>query len=76
MLLRALTPVCIGLVIGALVTLFTSGLFSGLVVGATVVSIKVTMAAAAILIATAAVAAFIPARRALTVNPAVALRAE
>lgn len=76
MLVRALVPVCGGLLTGGAVSLFASGLFSGLVVGATAVSIQVTIAAAAILIAAATVAAFIPARRALTVNPAVALRAE
>ena len=37
---------------------------------------QVTIAAAAILIAAGAMAALIPARRALTVNPAVALRME
>jgi putative ABC transport system permease protein len=76
MLVRALAPVCAGLLIGGAVSFFASGLFSGLIVGATAVSLQVTGAAAAILIAAAIVAALIPARRASTVNPAVALRAE
>jgi predicted permease len=74
MLLRAVVPVFGGLLIGGAVSLFVSGLFSGLVVGATAVSMPVTVAAAAILLATAAIAALIPARRATTVNPATALR--
>ena len=76
LLLRALVPVCGGLLIGGSVSLLASGLFSGLVPGATTVSMQVTIAAAAILIAAGAMAALIPARRALTVNPAVALRME
>jgi ABC-type antimicrobial peptide transport system permease subunit len=40
------------------------------------VSIQVTLGAAAILIVTSLVVAVIPARRALTINPAAALRAE
>ncbi len=74
MLVRAVVPVSGGLLIGGAVSLFVSGLFSGLVVGATAVSMPVTVAAAAILLATAAIAALIPARRATTVNPATALR--
>ena len=76
MLLRAVVPVLCGLLIGGAVCLVASGLFSGLVVGATTVSVQVTLGAAAILIATSLIAAVIPARRALTINPAVALRAE
>jgi putative ABC transport system permease protein len=73
---RGLWPVLVGLVIGGGASLAVSSYFVGLVVGATRVSPGVMMAAAGTLTLTAIVAACLPARRAMAVDPAVALRME
>ena len=71
---RGLVPVGIGLGVGAVAAIAASGLFTGLVIGATTISAQIAIAAAAVLIAAATVAAWIPARRALTVDPVATLR--
>jgi ABC-type lipoprotein release transport system permease subunit len=53
-----------------------TNLFVGLVLGATRVSATVVGVAAILLLLTAAVSVWIPARRAMTVDPASALRME
>jgi putative ABC transport system permease protein len=76
MLWRGLLPVAVGLVGGGGLSLAASGYFVGLVVGATSVSPGVMVAAAAVLVLTAVIAACVPARRAMAIDPAVALRLE
>jgi putative ABC transport system permease protein len=73
---RGLLPVSVGLVAGGGASLAASGYFVGLVVGAARVSPGVMMAAAGVLTFTAIVAACVPARRAIAIDPAVALRTE
>jgi hypothetical protein len=75
-LLRGMWPVCVGLIVGGGASLAASRLFVGLVLGATGVSTAVMTVAAALLLLTAAIAACIPARRAMTIDPAAALRME
>ena len=76
MLWRGLLPVSVGLVAGGGASLAASRYFVGLVVGATRVSPGVMLAAAGVLTLTAIVAACVPARRAMAIDPAVALRME
>ncbi len=73
---RGLLPVTAGLIVGGGAALAASSYFVGLVVGATRVSPGVMIAAAAALTLTAIVAACIPARRAIAIDPAVALRTD
>jgi predicted permease len=75
-LLRGLLPVSVGLLVGAGLSLVASRYFVGLVVGATRVSVGVMLAAAGVLTVAAIVAACVPARRAMTIDPAVALRTD
>ena len=75
-LLRGLIPVSLGLVLGGAAALAASGLFTGLVVGATTVSARIAIVAAAVLIFAAVTASWFPARRALRVDPVAVLRAE
>jgi len=71
-----LIPVGLGLGLGGAVAVAASGLFTGLVLGATTVSAQIAVMAAAVLIAAAAVGALIPARRALAVDPVAVLRSD
>ncbi len=75
-LLRGLLPVSVGLLAGAGLSLVASRYFVGLVVGAARVSAGVMLAAAGVLTVAAIIAACVPARRAMTIDPAVALRTE
>jgi predicted permease len=75
-LLRGMWPVCVGLIVGGGTSVAASRVFVGLVLGATGVSTAVLTVAAALLLLTAAIAACIPARRAMTIDPAAALRME
>jgi putative ABC transport system permease protein len=65
-----------GVVLGVGCTLALSRLVSSLVYGSSVMDPKVYVGAAAVLFATALLAAWIPARRAAAVDPVVALRQE
>jgi hypothetical protein len=73
-LIRGMWPVAIGLLLGALGSIAASDLFVGLVAGAARVSADVIAMAAGLLIAVAVLSVWIPARRAMTVDPATALR--
>jgi predicted permease len=75
-LLRGMVPVCLGLILGGGASLAASRLFVGLVLGAAHVSTGVMIAAAGLLLLTAAIAVCIPAHRAMTIDPAAALRME
>lgn len=75
-LTRGLLPVAAGLLLGAVTALATSHLFIGLVLGAARVSSSVMAVAAALLLLAAAISVWIPARRAMTIDPAAALRME
>jgi putative ABC transport system permease protein len=75
-LLRGMAPVCLGLILGGGASLAASRLFVGLVLGAARVSTGVMIAAAGLLLLTAAIAVCIPAHRAMTIDPAAALRME
>jgi predicted permease len=75
-LVRGLRPVFVGLLLGAVASIAASNLFVGLVAGATRVSPGVMVVAAALLMAAAVVSVWIPARRAMMVDPADALRYE
>jgi putative ABC transport system permease protein len=75
-LLRGLLPVVVGLLIGGLASIAASQLVVGLVVGATRVSPSMMLVAAALLTVIAAIAASLPARRAMTIDPVAALRME
>jgi putative ABC transport system permease protein len=73
-LLRGLSPVFAGLLLGAVAAIAASNLFVGLVAGAARVSAGVMAFAAGLLMVAAAISVWIPARRAMTVDPAAALR--
>jgi putative ABC transport system permease protein len=73
---RGLLPVGVGLIAGGAAALAGSQYLVGLVVGTTGVSAAVLCGAAAVLGVAAIVAACVPARRALMVDPASALRME
>ena len=73
-LLRGLSPVFAGLLLGAAAAIAASNLFVGLVAGAARVSVGVMAFAAALLMVAAAISVWIPARRAMTIDPAAALR--
>ena len=75
-LLRGMLPVGIGLLVGSIASIAASQLFVGLVLGAARVSAGVVVVAAALLMLAAAISVWIPARRAMTVDPAAALRME
>jgi predicted permease len=66
----------IGAGIGLIASLAASRLLQGLVVGVSASDPRILSAAAAVMLAVAAVAAFLPARRASAVDPIVVLRSE
>jgi ABC-type antimicrobial peptide transport system permease subunit len=73
-LLRGLSPVFAGLLLGAVGAIAASNLFVGLVAAAARLSAGVIVFAAGLLVVAAAISVWIPARRAMTIDPAAALR--
>ena len=73
---EGLTQVGIGLLVGAALSLVTARLLSGLLFGVTAVSVAPYLVVIALLAVVSLVACLVPARRAMQVDPAIALRAE
>jgi putative ABC transport system permease protein len=66
----------IGAAIGGVATLVTARLLQGLIVGVSATDSRILIGAVVVMIAVAALAAFVPARRAASVDPIAVLRAE
>lgn len=73
---QAMWPVLIGLALGLLAAAAVSNVLSSLLIGLSAIDPLSFAAAAAVLVAAALMAAYLPARRALGVEPTVALRQE
>ena len=73
---EGLTQVGIGVLVGALLSLVTARLLSGLLFGVTAVSVAPYLFVISLLAVVSLVACLIPARRAMQVDPATALRAD
>lgn len=73
---RGLLPAACGLVIGAVLARATSGILQGLVFGVEPSDPLIFAAALGVLVTVAALAAYLPARRATRINPVETLRAE
>ena len=76
MLIVAAKPVVIGAAIGLLLSSLLTGLLSGMLYGARPLDPASFIGGGAILFAVSALASLVPARRAASVNPVDALRAE
>lgn len=73
---EGLTQVGLGLVLGLALTWATSRLLSGLLFGVTAASPLPYLIVTSVLTVVAVVAALAPARRAMRIDPAIALRAD
>jgi putative ABC transport system permease protein len=73
---EGLAQVGIGLLVGAVLSLVTARLLSGLLFGVAAVSVTPYLLVIALLAAVSIVACLVPARRAMQVDPATALRAD
>jgi putative ABC transport system permease protein len=73
---EGLTQVGLGLIAGVLLSLVTARLLAGMLFGVTALSITPYVIVIAILAAVSLIACFVPARRAMRVDPATALRAD
>jgi putative ABC transport system permease protein len=75
-LAEGLAQVGLGLVVGAVLSLLTARLLSGLLFGVSAVSVAPYLAVVAVLGVVSLIACLVPARRAMQIDPAVALRAD
>ena len=76
MVARGLVPTMIGVAIGVAGALAVTRVLSGLLFGVTVTDASIFAEATAVLTLAALIATYIPARRATTIDPMIALRAE
>lgn len=76
MVARGLVPTMIGVAIGVAGALAVTRVLSGLLFGVTVTDASIFAEATAVLTLAALIATYIPARRATTIDPVIALRAE
>lgn len=75
-LAEGLLQVAMGLIVGAVLSMLTARLLSGLLFGVSTVSVTPYMAVVALLAMVSLIACLLPARRAMQIDPAVALRAD
>jgi putative ABC transport system permease protein len=75
-LAEGLTQVALGLIVGAVLSLLTARLLSGLLFGVSAVSLAPYLAVVALLGTVSLIACVVPARRAMRIDPAVALHAD
>ncbi len=73
---RALTPVMLGLILGLTLSYVLAGLVRGLLFGVEPTDLPTLVAGTGVLVLSALSAAYLPARRAATVDPTVSLRQE
>ena len=68
--------VALGVMLGAVLTLIAARLLSGLLFGVAALSVAPYLAVTGLLAAVSVIACLVPARRAMQIDPAIALRAD